>query len=117
MELLRDLTLAYGAVLAATVGGGLVMAAVFLWRISSALAEARTAMGEIVEATEPLAGHLERLRDGSGEWAQQLGAAQPRLARADRMVSDPAESSPETERSIHRRLPRRWKWVSRLFGG
>jgi hypothetical protein len=116
VELLRDLTLAYGAVLAATVGGGLVMSVVFLRRISSALAEARTAMGEIVKATEPLAGHLEGLRDGSAEWAEQLGAARPRLARVDRMDSGPADSSSETGRSIHR-LPRRWKWVSRLFGG
>lgn len=119
MELLRDLTVVLGALLVLTVAGGLVMVAVFLQRISRALGDARAAMGELVDRAAPLEGHLARLRDASGEWAEELGVARRPLARADRMVAASNEgrqgaADPSGSRA---HSPRRWKWVSRLFGG
>ncbi len=115
------MTAVYGVVLAVTVVGGLVMVAVYLRRISIALADARAAMVEIVDESAPLAGHLERLRDASGEWAEQLGVARPRLEGIDRMVAtstDGRDGRLEIGRSTGRlRAPRRWRWVSKLFGG
>ncbi len=119
MELLRDLTVVLGAVLVVTVVGGLVMVAIFLQRISGALGDARVAMDEMVDRAAPLEAHLVRLRDASGEWAEQLGVARRPLARADRMVAASSERRQRASDASGSRTnsPRRWKWVSRLFGG
>ncbi len=121
MELLRDLTGVYGVVLGATVLGGLVMVAVYLRRISIALGDARAAMAEIVDASQPLGAHLERLCDASGDWAEHLGVARPRLARVDRMVAASADGRDGPlgigGSTGGLRASRRWRWVSRLFGG
>ncbi len=120
MGLLQNLTVAYGILLAVTVVGGLVVVAVYLRRISIALADARAAMDEMVEESGPLAGHLERLRDRSGEWAAQLGVARAPLARVEHSVATSTDGRggpvPLPGSTGRVRAPRRWKWASRLFG-
>jgi hypothetical protein len=118
VDLLRTVTAVYGVALAATVVGGLVMMAFYLRQVAIALADARAAMAQIVDESGPLADHLERLSDASGEWAEQLGVARPRLARVERMVAASTDGAPVVGRSTPRvPAPRRWRWVSRLFGG
>ncbi len=121
MELLRTVTAVYGAALAATLAGGLVMMAVYLRRIGVALADARAALDEIVVETAPLEEHLRRLAGASADWAEQLGVARPRLARVERTLAVAAGGREGRLRVGRANGPTRGararEWVSRLFGG
>lgn len=91
MELLRILTLVYVGVLVLALAASLIAIWVYLRRIAGALGEAKQALLRAERESAPLQGYIEPLRDGTGETADDLGAAKDALKEANEHLSALAE--------------------------
>ncbi len=91
MQVLLIVTLIYAAVLVIAVAASLVAILVYLRRIGDLLAEARGALAQVQEQTQPLEAHLSGLGAIVGETAQQAHDSAARLQEAEAHIAAMAE--------------------------
>ena len=93
MALLRVLTLIYAGVLVAALAVVLITIAVYLWRVSGALAEARAALALVRDRTQPLRQHLRGLEELTEQYVQQIDDATTTIEQALRRLTAPADAA------------------------
>ena len=90
MTLLRVLSLAYAGVLVAVLAAVLITIALYLWRVSRALADARAALVLVRDRTQPLRQHLQGLEALTEEHVEQVAAATTTIEQALERLTAPA---------------------------
>jgi hypothetical protein len=93
MAMLRILTLIYAGVLVAALAAVLVTIALYLWRISGALAEARAALALVRDRTQPLRQHLRGLEEFTEENVQRVEDATTTIEQALERLTAPADAA------------------------
>ena len=93
MGLLRVLTLIYAGVLVAALAAVLSTIAVYLWRISGALADARAALALVRDRTRPLRQHLEGLEELTEHNVLRVEDATTTIEQALGRLAAPADAA------------------------
>ena len=93
MKLLRNLTLAYAAVLVVALAGSLIAILVYLRRIGGVLDEIHTALGSVRDSTAGLEGVIAPLGEVAAAADTALADVDGRLARVDARLAGLGETA------------------------
>lgn len=91
MRLLTWLTVIYLVVLVLALAASLITIFVYLWRIGSALALVKGALGQAERNTAPLKGHVETINSGLTSVGEGLTKVDQHLASVDDSLGAVAE--------------------------